>query len=419
MVLSNYLTLIKFTLGIFQYFIFKNNYSQNLSNNEQISIQAGSLSSKKAIIPFGYNKLKICHFHKNNKIYSLGEILTGEQLFQTDYFANINRNKSCQNICSNQFTENTVNSLKRLIKREYYSNWYIDNLPAALLAFNKESKEYIIDYFKGIPLGFQDKTKNKFFIYNHLQFHILINKIGNEKYNIVGFNIIPLSIDYSTNNNECIVVQENNHFLLNETIHMQELIEGNITFKYDIIFKESNTTLKSRWDNYKKSNKKFRWAGLMYSYLLIIIFSIIIFVIFFKNVQKDIDIYNFRVAAIEPIDELNWKNISGDVFRAPSKNPMLFSCLIGTGLQLLLMVLISLLLSIFSYMSPNSGINLINFGIMSFYIMGLPGGYISTKFYRFFGGINWIKVAIVTSLLFPGSVILIYTLIDLTLVIEK
>jgi transmembrane 9 superfamily protein 2/4 len=168
-----------------------------LTKGEKIEIQAGSLSSKKSIIPFGYNKLEICHSKKNDKIYTLGEIITGEELFSTDYFANINENKYCQNICYNEFEENTINSIKKLIKREYYSNWYIDNLPAGLLIYDSEKKKYKIDYFKGIPLGFIDKTNKKFYIYNHLQFHILIKKIENNKYNIVGFNILPLSIKYN------------------------------------------------------------------------------------------------------------------------------------------------------------------------------------------------------------------------------
>ena len=419
MALSKYFSLIRIIFNVFQYSIFKENKNMDLSQGESINIQAGSLSSKRAIIPFGYNKLEICHTHKNNKIYTLGEILRGEELFSTDYFANINVNKFCENMCINEFSEKNINSIKKLIKREYYTNWYIDNLPAGLLVYDPGTKKYNVDYFKGIPLGFFDKNNNKFYIYNHLQFHVLINKIENNKYNIVGFNILPLSIDYNSNNN-CIVSKENNGYPINNDISQkQELIEGNITFKYDTIFELSNIPLKLRWDNYKKNDKTFRWAGLIYSNLLIIIFSIITFIVFSKNVQKDIDIYNFRVATIESIDEFNWKQAAGDVFRAPSKRPLLLSCLIGTGFQLFLMVCFSLCLGFFSYMSPNSGINLINFGIISFYISGLPAGYVSTKLYRLFDGTNWVKTTLLTSFLFPGIIILIYSIIDLTLLLEK
>ena len=420
MSLSLYLRLIKIFFPIFLYSLFKANGNMKLSQGERIEIQAGSLSSKKSIIPFGYNKLEICHSKKNDKIYTLGEIITGEELFSTDYFANINENKYCQNICYNEFEENTINSIKKLIKREYYTNWYIDNLPAGLLIYDSENKKYKIDYFKGIPLGFIDKTNKKFYIYNHLQFHILIKKIEDNKFNIVGFNILPLSIKYNINHDDkCIFSKDSNEYLSIEQTEKQELIEGNITFKYDTIFEISNIDIKARWDNYKKTNKNFRWAGLIYSHLLIIILSIITFIIFSKNVKNDIDIYNYRVATIESLDEFNWKQLSGDIFRAPSKRPMLLAALIGTGIQLFLMGCISLFLGIFSYMSPDSGINIINFLIISFFIFGPPGGYISTKFYRYFGGSHWVKISFLTTFLFPGTLIIIYTIIDITLVLEK
>jgi len=417
---SKYFTLIKFILYIFQYSVYKNTDNLDYSIGMKVNIQAGSLSSKRAIIPFGYNKLEICHSHKHNKIYTLGEIITGEALFTTDYFVNINHNKYCESICFNEFNKYNINSIKKLIKREYYSNWYIDNLPAGLLTFDQNKKEFKYDYFRGIPLGYIDNFDHKYYIYNHLQFHILLNKIENDKYDIVGFNILPFSIDYSNDDGKCINSDENKGYPSNyDNIKKQELVEGNITFKYDVIFEKSNIPLKSRWDNYKKNDKTFRWAGLIYSYLLILIFSIIIFIVFSKNIQKDIDIYNFRVVTIESMDEFNWKQAAGDVFRAPSKRPMLFSALIGTGFQLFLMICFSLCLGFFTYMSPNSGINLINFGIVSFYISGFPAGYVGTKLYRSFEGTDWVKISFIISLLFPGTIILIYIIIDITLVLEK
>ena len=195
MSLSYYIKLVRVFFPIFLYSLFKANDNLKLSQGQIISIQAGSLSSKKSIIPFGYNKLEICQSTKRNKIYTLGEIITGEELFSTNYFANINENKYCKNICNNGFKEDTINSIKKLIKREYYANWYIDNLPAGLLIYDSINKKYNVDYFKGIPLGFFDKTNNKFYIYNHLQFHILINKIEDNKFNIVGFNILHFRLN--------------------------------------------------------------------------------------------------------------------------------------------------------------------------------------------------------------------------------
>ena len=416
-----FFSLIKLFLNIFQLSIFKDNENLILSQGDIINIQAGSLSSKIAIIPFGYNQLKICNPHKDEKIYTFGEILTGEEFFSTYYFANTNINKTCERICSNSFSNESVNSLKKLIKREYYTNWYIDNLPAGFISYDSLNNKYSINYYQGIPLGYFNKTNKKYYIYNHLRFHILINKISDNNYNIVGFNILPLSINYFNDNDKICSISEENfgRYYESDDINKQELLAGNITFKYDVVFELSDIKLKSRWDIYKKSNKKFRWAGLIYSYLLIIILSTITFLIFSKNVQNEIDIYNFRVAHIESIDEFNWKQLYGDVFRPPNKLPTLLAAFTGTGFQLFLMVLFTSIITFFSFMSQSNKLNLINSIIISFLILGFPGGYISAKLYRFFGYENWVKISLITSLFFPGIIILIHTIINTTLIIEK
>ena len=51
--------------------------------------------------------------------------------------------------------------------------------------------------------------------------------------------------------------------------------------------------------------------------------------------------------------------------------------------------------------------------------MGLPGGYIAALFYRFWGGNSWIKVALFTSFLFPGTLIFGYIIVNIILTIEK
>ena len=416
-----FFSLIKLFLNIFQLSIFKDNENLILSQGDIINIQAGSLSSKIAIIPFGYNQLKICNPHKDEKIYTFGEILTGEEFFSTDYFANTNVNKTCERICSNSFSNESVNSLKKLIKREYYTNWYIDNLPAGFISYDSLNNKFSINYYQGIPLGYFNKTNKKYYIYNHLRFHILINKISDNNYNIVGFNILPLSINYFNDNDKICSISEENigRYYESDDINKQELLAGNITFKYDVVFELSDIKLKLRWDIYKKSNKKFRWAGLIYSYLLIIILSTITFLIFSKNVQNEIDIYNFRVAHIESIDEFNWKQLYGDVFRPPNKLPTLLAAFTGTGFQLFLMVLFTSIITFFSFMSQSNKLNLINSIIISFLILGFPGGYISAKLYRFFGYENWVKISLITSFYFPGIIILIHTIINTTLIIEK
>lgn len=385
---------------------------------EGLSIQAGSLSSRTAIIPYGYNKLGICSSNKIVKAEdTLGEIISGEVLYTTGHLAYTNKNKYCETLCYNQFTDTSVNSIKKLINRKYFANWYLDKLPAGLMSFDVSSKRAIIDYFNGIPLGYSDNNDN-YFIYNHLQFHIILNKLEDKKFDVVGFNVLPMSIkhqDYSS-----ICAKEGGEKLLeNFKAEPQPLIVGGILFTYDTIFEYSETKMASRWDHYKTTNQSIHWAGIIISNLLIIILGVSIAVIITKNIKQDIDSYNYRVVQLESIEEYGWKDVAGDVFRAPAIKPMLLSSIIGTGVQLFFMFSLTLFLGVFGFMNPEKRVNILNIGILFFCFMGLPGGFVSSTIYKFFGGNSWLKNAILTSILFPGTLVFGYIIVDIILTIEK
>ena len=98
----------------------------------------------------------------------------------------------------------TVNLMKKLIRRRYFTKWIVDKSPAGLILYNQETKQASLKYFNGIPLGYhKDRV---FYIYNHYLFHILLNKIDDDRFNVVGFNIMPISIKY--NKEEAICAKE-------------------------------------------------------------------------------------------------------------------------------------------------------------------------------------------------------------------
>ena len=381
----------------------------------ELQIQAGALSSINGIIPFSYEKLKICDIKKVVKAEdTLGEILTGEKIFNTGYVAKTGNNSLCEVLCYNQFDQESSHLIKTLIKSNYFINWYLDKLPAGLINYNKEKKT-TIDYFKGIPLGYMEN--DKFFIYNHLQFHILINEINDEKFNVVGFNILPISINH--NGEKEICAKETKQLLDNFNIEPQPLTQEKILFTYDIIFEKSNNTFALRWDHYKTSNTQIHWIGIFLSQIVIFGLSIIIIMVLVKNINTEVDMYNNQIVNFEFVDYYTWKELSGDVFRAPLKNPMLLSAIIGNGFQLFCMLTITLGLGSFGFLNPEKRANLLNLGIIFFCIMGLPGGFISTKIYQFFKGKYWLLNALLTSVIFPGTLFLGYLFVNIILSIEK
>ena len=392
-----------------------------------INIQVGKLSSNNYIIPYSYNRLKICNLKRIKKAEdNLGEILTGEDLYISEYTANINENKFCEILCNNHFRKNTIRKIKRLIDRNYYSNWYVDKLPAGLIYYNYDTKKTDINYFYGIPLG--KKEKDKYIIYNHLHFKILINKISEKRYNVVGLGILPMSMKHNGTNAIC-EKRYDEDFNFKSIVKEHEVLNNDdnqtILYTYDIVFEYSNITLASRWDHYKTSDTKIHWTGIIISTLILIILTIIIAFLLTKIIKKDIDNYNYQVVQIEDIDNIksinenNWKQVSGDVFRPPRVNKMLLSSIIGTGCQLYLMLTIVFFLGVIGFANPEKRSNILSLIILCYILMGLAGGYISAVFYKIMNGSNWLKMGLLTSFLFPGTLFLGYIFINIILSLEN
>ena len=381
-----------------------------------LSIQAGPLSSKMAIIPYGYPDLNICSSKKIKRMEdTLGEILTGDSYYSTEYIAKTNIDSFCNVLCYNEFSEKDVNFIEKLIRRRYFSNWVVDKLPAGLIVYNERIKQTRLKYFDGIPLGYY--KNNTFYIFNHLQFHILLNQIGKDRYNVVGFNILPMSIEHKGSKSIC--VNKANLLLDNFNKPNQPLKTGRILFTYDIIYEYSNINFASRWDHYKVSKSSIHWTGIVISEILFGISTFLVVFLLKKNLRKDIDSYNFRVSQFEDINEYDWKQVAGDVFRPPRINRMLLSSMLGTGCQLLSMISITLFLGVFGFMNPEKRNNILNIGILFFCFCGLFSGFISANFYRFWGGQSWLTVSIFTSIFFPGTLFFGYVIINIILTIEN
>ena len=413
---KNYFLLILFAFAQINLILSASIIDYSHDKGEPLSVQAGSLSSRRGVIPYGYTRLNICNSKKIIKAEdTLGEILTGEVLYTTDYIVNTNEDDFCQVLCYNSFDAKTVNLIKKLIRRRYFTNWILDKLPAGLILYNKETKQTSLKYFNGIPLGYH--SDGVFYIYNHYQFHILLNKIDEDRYNVVGFNILPMSIKH--NQEETVCAKESKDILEDLEKEPQPLVEGNILFTYDVIFEYSDITLASRWDHYKTARAGIHWSGIILSEVLIVVISVIIGVVLCRNLRADISSYNYRVSNLEDINEYDWKQIQGDVFRPPAVNVLLLSSILGTGTQLFLMITATLFFGIFGFMNPEQRANILNIGILFFCFMGLPGGYIAALFYRFWGGTSWLRVSLLTSFLFPGTLIFGYIIVNIILTIER
>ncbi len=376
------------------------------------------LSSVKTQIPFSYNYLDLCEDenpYRPNETFT--ELLSGTRSQYSNYIFEMNFNATCLFACMKEFSEDDIEIYKWLIDRNYYINFYLDSLRAGRSKTQLHLNKTYTSYILGIPIGFI--FNETYYIYNHYNIYIEVNK-KDEKFQIVGFSIEPLSI-LQNSTEECNDFIIEDYTLLRRdynNFQPQELSNSEIYFTYDVIFINSNKTFSTRWDRYVREGIEYHWLGLIYSNILLFIFSSIVIFILSRAIKKDIEIYNQSVIGDNIIDEYGWKQVCNDVFRKP-KNLMLLSTFIGTGIQLLLILLVSLLYNLLGYTHPEQRGNLLNQMVICFCFMSFFGGFISSTVYKNNKGKEWLKNSIVTAFLFPGISFLILIIVRILFSLES
>lgn len=132
-------------------------------------------------------------------------------------------------------------------------------------------------------------------------------------------------------------------------------------FTYEVEWEVSKISWASRWDTYlAMSDAQIHWFSIINSIVVIfflsgkkswlwfyktnqsiLTFTGILTMIMVRTLRRDIARYNADEGIDEAIEETGWKLVHGDVFRPP-KTSRLFAAVIGSGIQILLMALITL-----------------------------------------------------------------------------
>ncbi len=159
-------------------------------------------------IPFDYYYLDICKPEKLTTVSdNIGLLFSHENTFKTNYEITLNENSYCKILCKNKFSPLGIELIKWMIRRDYVVKFYLDKLPAGLNIYPlvDEKGSSFIYYSSGIPLGYLTHDENKietFYINNHFTFNVKVHHEEKlDKYTIVGFDIIPASINHEVFDN--------------------------------------------------------------------------------------------------------------------------------------------------------------------------------------------------------------------------
>jgi len=295
-----------------------------------------------------------------------------------------------------------------MIDGQYSVNWLVDSLPAATKHTHYDNDSPVSEsWFDGFPLGF--KEDGRYFINNHASFTIKYHEPveGHSGFRIVGVEVEPKSTSVKEASSGAITAQCDSKEVFNTP---QEIVPtgSSILFTYDIRWEKSDIAWASRWDTYLKiKENRIHWFSIVNSLLVVLLLTGVIALVLIRTLHKDIAKYNSVIldeesSALDDMsDESGWKLVHGDVFRKP-RHAKLLSVFVGSGIQILCMVFVSLALAAVGLFTPEKRGAYIQAMLLLFSFMGCIAGFVSARIYKMFKGEDWRTTTLWAGFIVPG-----------------
>lgn len=336
----------------------------------------------------------------------LGSIIFGDRIFSSPFEINMLEDKSCEQLCSAEYSKIDSAFVNRNIRAGYNHNWIIDGLPAAKKVYEEKTKSEF--YGSGFRMG-EIEDENVPYLANHFEINIEYHQRG-DKYRVVGVTVHPVSLDRSK-------VKDKN-LCSNDLpkVQLSKDKDSKVIFTYSVAFTASETAWATRWDKYLHVyDPKIQWFSLLNFALIVVILGLIIAHILVRTLSNDIVKYNEVNLDDDISDESGWKLVHGDVFRPP-KHKMILSVLVGSGVQIFLMTFVSIVFALFGLLSPSNRGSLSTFMFVLYTFFSIIASFVSGYLYRFFGGEDWKLNLVLTPTLVPGVLFVIFILLNFFLI---
>ncbi|XP_055838342.1 transmembrane 9 superfamily member 4 isoform X1 [Episyrphus balteatus] len=372
---------------------------------QKIDVKAVKMTSSRTQLPYQYYSLQFCLPKNGTLIYkseNLGEVLRGDRIVNTAYEVRMAENVNCKLLCNKKdqpmnWDKYQSAKVAERIQHEYFVHLLVDNLPVATRIMNPTTGDVTFEH--GYRLGMVEG--NNIYINNHLKFILSYHMHTKNKYRVVGFEVETTSLSYKD------VKFEGDTCNFPDTRRQQQVFPNTNTqlyFTYSVEWKESVVSWASRWDIYLGMNDvQIHWFSIINSLVVVFFLSGILTMIMIRTLRRDIARYNTDENIEDTLEETGWKLVHGDVFRPP-RNSRFFSAVIGSGIQIFFMALITIFFAMLGMLSPSSRGALMTSGIFMYVFMGTIAGYFSARLYKTMKGREWKKSAFLTATLYPGIV---------------
>ncbi|KAK2582521.1 hypothetical protein KPH14_004818 [Odynerus spinipes] len=409
------------------------------SCKSEIKLYVNRLNTEKYVIPYEYDSFDFCTPKEGQSpVENLGQVVFGERIRPSPYKLEFMKPVTCTVACTKTYTggneasEKKLQFLKKGMALNYQHHWIVDNMPVTWCYQIQDDKQYCST---GFPMGCytreprtqQDTCSingayNKpktYYLFNHVDLNITYHSGETEEWGtgfkanggrIISVKVTPRSIKYNAESRcESKVPME---------IPSDDLLPGQkleVTYTYSVIFSR-NDMIKwsSRWDYILESmpHTNIQWFSILNSLIIVLFLSGMVAMIMLRTLHKDIARYNQIESGEDAQEEFGWKLVHGDVFRPPRKG-MLLSVLLGSGIQVFFMTLVTLAFACLGFLSPANRGALMTCAMVLYVCLGTTAGYTAARIYKSFGGEKWKSNVLLTSMLSPGIVFGLFFIMNL------
>lgn len=300
---------------------------------------------------------------------ALGEVLEGNDLIYMGLDMAFRRPVwDHSKICSMKLDAETAAQFEYAVRNHYWYQLYLDDLP--IWGMVGEVADTYVDDSGG-------ETDGEALVYTHKKFSVSFNDARIIQVNLTSENPVTLSTGTQ------------------------------LDFTYSVEWKPTTTSFHRRFDRYLDYDffeHQIHWFSIFNSFMMVIFLTGIVSLILMRTLRKDYAKYARESSDLEDLDqeldESGWKQVHGDVFRAPPALG-LFCSLVGTGSQLATMTFLMIIFATATTLYMGRGAIIVSF-IVCYALTSVVGGYVSGSLYSCSHGETWIRTMILTASLFPG-----------------
>jgi len=327
---------------------------------------------------YEYYSLPFCSRSKKKRREDFGERLVGDRKVISPYEVTFLDNVPWRLLCEQSFSRSELQMFTNAVENDYYFEMFIEDLPMWGYVGEVEGEDVLLGHLETI----------RRYIYPHLHF-----SIGYHEDQVVSVNV-------STNPQR--------------KVDITEQIDGTeVAFSYSVEWiSRLDLNWSSRMSRYHDSRFlpgtfEIHWLSIINSFVLVLLLTAFLTIIMMRVLKNDFSRYMEVEDDEIGEEETGWKLINSDVFRFPPFVTALSGC-IGAGAHLLCVTFLLLTCAITNVFVPTKRGAILT-AIIVLYVCSAPvGGFVAARLYRQLGGDAWLANALVSCLVFPTPLVLVF-----------